>query len=78
MLNMQEIEFEKLAAMQPDLILAVMSGITKGDYGKLSAIAPTIAQAQGLRGLGRSPIGRTPSANRRGARPAGRGGDVDR
>ena len=43
-LNMQEIEFEKLAALQPDLILAVMSGITKGDYGKLSAIAPTVAQ----------------------------------
>ena len=37
LLNMQEIEFEKLAALQPDLILAVMSGITKGDYGKLSA-----------------------------------------
>ena len=44
MLNMQEIEFEKLAALQPDLILAVMSGITKGDYGELSAIALTIAQ----------------------------------
>ena len=43
-LNMQEIEFEKLAALQPDLILAVMSGITKGDYGKLNAIAPTVAQ----------------------------------
>ena len=43
-LNMQEIEFEKLAALQPDLILAVMSGITKGDYGKLRAIAPTVAQ----------------------------------
>ena len=27
-----------------DLILAVMSGVTKADYAKLSAIAPTVAQ----------------------------------
>ena len=47
LLNMQEIEFEKLAALQPDLILAVMSGITKGDYTKLSAIAPTVSQPKG-------------------------------
>lgn len=43
-LNMQEIEFEKVAALEPDLILAVMSGITKADYTKLNAIAPTVAQ----------------------------------
>ena len=43
-LNMLEIEFEKLAALGPDLIFAVMSGVTKGDYAKLSAIAPTVAQ----------------------------------
>ena len=44
MLNMLEIEFEKVAALEPDLILAVMSGITKADYAKLSAMAPTVAQ----------------------------------
>ena len=43
-LNMQEIEFEKIAGLAPDLILAVMSGVTKADYAKLSAIAPTVAQ----------------------------------
>ena len=43
-LNMLEIEFEKVAALEPDLILAVMSGTTKGDYAKLSAMAPTVAQ----------------------------------
>jgi ABC-type Fe3+-hydroxamate transport system substrate-binding protein len=43
-LNMQEIEFEKVATLRPDLILAVMSGVTRGDYAKLSAIAPTVAQ----------------------------------
>ena len=43
-LNMLEIQFEKVAALEPDLILAVMSGITKEDYAKLKAIAPTVAQ----------------------------------
>ena len=43
-LDMMEIAFEKVAAQAPDLILAVMSGVTKEDYAKLSRIAPTIAQ----------------------------------
>jgi iron complex transport system substrate-binding protein len=43
-LDMQEIAFEKVAALAPDLILAVMSGVTKEDYAKLSRIAPTVAQ----------------------------------
>lgn len=43
-LNMQEIEFEKVAALEPDLIFAVMSGITKQDYAKLAEMAPTVAQ----------------------------------
>ena len=43
-LDMLEIEFEKVAALAPDLILAVMSGVTKEDYAKLSLIAPTVAQ----------------------------------
>ncbi|MBP2418071.1 ABC transporter substrate-binding protein [Microlunatus capsulatus] len=43
-LNMLEIPFEKVAALQPDLVLGVMSGLTEDDHTKLSAIAPTVAQ----------------------------------
>lgn len=38
------IGFEKIAALQPDLILAVYGGLTDGDYETLSQIAPTVAQ----------------------------------
>jgi iron-siderophore transport system substrate-binding protein len=41
------IQFEKIAALRPDLILAVYSGITKKDYDTLSKLAPTIAQPPG-------------------------------
>jgi iron complex transport system substrate-binding protein len=41
------IEFERIAALRPDLILAVYSGLTKKDYTTLSKIAPTIAQPPG-------------------------------
>lgn len=37
------IPFEQIAAAQPDLILAVYSGITAQEYETLSAIAPTVA-----------------------------------
>ncbi|MFJ6737451.1 iron-siderophore ABC transporter substrate-binding protein [Streptomyces sp. NPDC091279] len=33
---------EKIAALHPDLILAVQSGLTSADYAKLSKIAPTV------------------------------------
>ena len=46
-LDMLEIGFEKVAALGPDLILAVMSGVTKEDYAKLAKIAPTVAQPVG-------------------------------
>ena len=39
-----EINFESVAAQDPDLILALYSGLTDQDYELLSAIAPTIAQ----------------------------------
>jgi iron complex transport system substrate-binding protein len=39
----QEPPFEQIAALQPDLILAVYSGITQDQYDLLSAIAPTVA-----------------------------------
>jgi ABC-type Fe3+-hydroxamate transport system substrate-binding protein len=41
----EDLEFEKIAALRPDLILAVYSGLTKKDYGTLSKIAPTVAQS---------------------------------
>jgi iron complex transport system substrate-binding protein len=41
------IQFEKVAALRPDLILAVYSGLTDKDYKTLSQIAPTVAQPPG-------------------------------
>ena len=38
-----ELDFEKIAALEPDLILALWSGIKAEDYAVLSKIAPTIA-----------------------------------
>lgn len=39
-----ELNFEQIAALQPDLILGISSGMSDSDYATLSAIAPTIAQ----------------------------------
>jgi iron complex transport system substrate-binding protein len=41
------IQFEKVAALRPDLILALYSGLTAQDYATLSKIAPTVAQPKG-------------------------------
>ncbi|WP_026910784.1 iron-siderophore ABC transporter substrate-binding protein [Patulibacter minatonensis] len=41
-----DIDIEKLAAARPDVILGIYSFIDKGMYGKLSGIAPTIAQTK--------------------------------
>ncbi len=41
------IPFEQVAAQQPDVILAVYSGITAEDYETLSQIAPTVAYPDG-------------------------------
>ncbi|MGH3520992.1 MAG: iron-siderophore ABC transporter substrate-binding protein [Haloechinothrix sp.] len=38
---------EKIAALKPDLILAVYSGMTKEQYETLSKIAPVVGQAKG-------------------------------
>ncbi|MDO9410457.1 iron-siderophore ABC transporter substrate-binding protein [Patulibacter sp.] len=40
-----EVNFERVAAARPDLILGVYQDISKGDYEKLSQIAPTVAQS---------------------------------
>lgn len=45
--NADGFEFEKIAALQPDLILGTNSGMQRADYDKLSAIAPTVAGAKG-------------------------------
>ncbi|AGZ42991.1 iron-siderophore ABC transporter substrate-binding protein [Actinoplanes friuliensis] len=42
--NTDGIQFEKVAALRPDLILAVYSGLTAADYATLSKMAPTVAQ----------------------------------
>jgi iron complex transport system substrate-binding protein len=41
------IQFERIAAQRPDLILGVYSGVTKKDYEQLSRIAPVVAQPKG-------------------------------
>ena len=40
-------QFEKIAELQPDLIIATNSGVQKADYEKLSELAPTIAAPPG-------------------------------
>ena len=40
----EEINFERVAAQRPDLIIGVNSGMKQSDYKTLSRIAPTVAQ----------------------------------
>ena len=40
-----ELDYEAIAALSPDLIIATWSGITPEQYGLLSQIAPTLAQS---------------------------------
>ncbi|QQA44232.1 iron-siderophore ABC transporter substrate-binding protein [Pelagovum pacificum] len=42
-----ELNFEQIAAAEPDLITAVWSGITPEDYERLSQIAPVVAVPEG-------------------------------
>jgi iron complex transport system substrate-binding protein len=41
----EEIDFERVAAQWPDLIIGVNSGMSEADYKTLSKIAPTVAQS---------------------------------
>jgi iron complex transport system substrate-binding protein len=41
----QDLEFEKIASLDPDLILGINSYIDQAAYDKLTAIAPTVAQS---------------------------------
>ena len=47
-LNFFEVPFEKIAALQPDLITMVSGGITKKDYETLSKIAPVVGPPVGF------------------------------
>ena len=40
----EALNFEQIAALRPDVVLGISSGMTDADYATLSAIAPTIAQ----------------------------------
>jgi iron complex transport system substrate-binding protein len=40
-----QLNFERIAELRPDLILAVYSGLTDEEYDTLSQIAPTVAQS---------------------------------
>lgn len=42
-----ELDIERIAALEPDLISGVYSGITEDEYVRLSEIAPTITQTGG-------------------------------
>ena len=44
LIGAEELDFERIAALRPDLILGVYSGMTRRDFDLLSAIAPTVAQ----------------------------------
>jgi ABC-type Fe3+-hydroxamate transport system substrate-binding protein len=52
--NTDGIQFEKVAALRPDLILGLYSGLTDQDYKTLSKIAPTVAQPPGALDFGAS------------------------
>jgi iron complex transport system substrate-binding protein len=45
--NKDGLQFERIAALRPDLIIGTNAGIKGSDYRKLSAIAPTIAGVVG-------------------------------
>lgn len=44
-LGSEELNFEQIAALNPDVILGLYSGLEDGEYEKLSQIAPTVAQS---------------------------------
>jgi len=43
-----ELDFEAIAEVKPDVIVAIWSGITAQDYEKLTLIAPTVAVPEGV------------------------------
>ena len=47
-----EVDFETVAAMEPDLIMAVTAGLTEEEYDTLSQIAPTVVEPEGFKAFG--------------------------
>lgn len=43
-----DLNFERIASAEPDVIIALWSGITEADYEKLSLIAPVVAVPEGV------------------------------
>jgi iron complex transport system substrate-binding protein len=41
----EDLNFEQIAVLRPDLILSLYSGLEEGEYEKLAQIAPTVAQS---------------------------------
>jgi iron complex transport system substrate-binding protein len=52
LIGAQELNLERIAALRPDVILGIYSGITKEQYGLLSKIAPTVAQTDAFADFG--------------------------
>jgi iron complex transport system substrate-binding protein len=46
MLSSGDLNYEVIAGLRPDLIVGIYSGLTEEEYGKLSQIAPTVAQTK--------------------------------
>ena len=65
-------QVEKIAALKPDLILAVYGGLTKEQYESLSKFAPGRRPAEGVQRL-RHPVAGADETSRHGARQARRG-----
>ncbi|MCX6462910.1 MAG: iron-siderophore ABC transporter substrate-binding protein [Pseudonocardiales bacterium] len=51
-LPVDALNFEQIAALRPDLILGINSGLTQEEYDTLSGIAPTVAQPAGFADYG--------------------------
>lgn len=51
-LPVDQLNFEQIAALAPDLVLGVNSGLTEDEYATLAAIAPTVAQPRGYADYG--------------------------
>lgn len=47
-----EVDFETVAALEPDLIMAVTAGLTEAEYDTLSQIAPTVVEPEGFEAFG--------------------------
>jgi iron complex transport system substrate-binding protein len=73
--NTDGIQFEKVAALRPDVIVALYSDLKRSDYEKLSQIAPIVAA--GLRRL-RHPLAGDDADRGTDRRRARRGGEADR